>query len=110
MWVVLKYGVLSNSLETRRLPVQEPNGWLPPAYAMKAIVRKALPLHALSGACTACAHCKHASSRLYSQHACNTQHVQVRAAAAAAAAALMEGPRQRAYLAMAEHYDSHMHR
>ena len=33
--------------------------------------------------------------------------VQVRAAAAAAAAALMEGPRQRAYLAMAEHHEGH---
>ncbi len=33
--------------------------------------------------------------------------VQVRVAAAAAAAALMEGPRQRAYLAMAEHREGH---
>lgn len=30
---------------------------------------------------------------------------QVRTAAAAAAAALIEGPRQRAYLAMAEHHE-----
>ena len=31
--------------------------------------------------------------------------MQVRVAAAAAAAALLEGPRQRAYLAIAEHYE-----